>query len=138
MPTGTPLAGKTDQAPPDGLLSWTVEILLHIPADIQQQKEDLKFSIPVLKKQNPSFFFAKQENPDLYKKFYSRHLQCVYHTQKATLPISSLKQNLRKNKGVLEKHPLRSLALHDFPSLWPTSFIPTNISPDKEVSVDKN
>lgn len=87
-------------------------MFLYIPADIQQEKEDLKFSIPVLKKRNPSFLFAKQENPDLYKKFYCRPLRCVYHMQKATLPISSLKQNLRKNKGVLEKHPL-----HDFPSL---------------------
>lgn len=66
MPTGTALTGKIDQEPPDGLLFWTVEMFLHIPADIQQEREDLKFIIPVLRKQKSSFVFAKQENPDLY------------------------------------------------------------------------
>lgn len=66
MPTGTALTGKIDQVPPDGLLSWTVEIFLHISADIQQEREDLKFNIRMLKKQKSSFVFARQENPDLY------------------------------------------------------------------------
>lgn len=50
MSTGIVLTGKVDRVPPDGLLSWTALIFLHIPADIQQEREDLKFSIPVLKK----------------------------------------------------------------------------------------
>lgn len=61
MPTGTALTGKIDQVPPDGLLSWTVLVFLHIPADIQQEREDLKFSIPVLKKQKSGFVFRQEE-----------------------------------------------------------------------------
>jgi len=49
------------------------------------------------------------------KGFYSKHLRSIYHMQNAALFISSLRQTLRKNKGVLEEqHALRSLTLHHF------------------------
>jgi len=43
-----------------------VETFLHIPADMHEEREHLKFGIPVLEKQKSSFVFAKPENPDLY------------------------------------------------------------------------
>lgn len=50
MPIGTALTGKTDQALPDGLLSQIMLIFLYILYDTQQEIDNLKFSIPMLKK----------------------------------------------------------------------------------------
>lgn len=50
MPIGTALTGKTDQASPDGLLSQIMLIFLYILYDTQQEIDNLKFSIPMLKK----------------------------------------------------------------------------------------
>lgn len=65
MPTGTALMRKTDQVSPDGLLSQIVLIFLHALYDTQQEIDNLKFSIPMLKKKRPNFIFSKQVNVNL-------------------------------------------------------------------------
>lgn len=57
MPTETALTGKTDQVSSDGLLSQIVLIFLHILHDTQQEIDNLKFSISVLKKKIKFCFF---------------------------------------------------------------------------------
>lgn len=61
MPTETALTGKTDQVSSDGLLSQIVLIFLHILHDTQQEIDNLKFSISVLKKKNQILFFLNKE-----------------------------------------------------------------------------